>query len=530
MADFTIPDTETTPDPNIGDFLAIFPSNQSDNRIFTTTIENLLESIPDGTIAFSMLENAVRNAIAGFGVGGTLPVEAVEGQMFLLNADNGNLSNAVDTDGSTAKTSGVEFDLFRYNADSNWQYVGFIGQDNTIFIPSQANLYAHVASILDVTGNLSITEDADNNTITIGYTTPNLFTNLVEILRVGGALSINGDSDNNTITITGTSPTKSTPADAINRTNDTRYLTPFGTGQMTQHALNAPTYLINIPSSATNIDGDTDVGAEEHFSVSNLGEPSGSAVLVRQGAFAFPDDSGDVALDFNASGTRFLLVYDSGTYRIYNIVNNAWSEITWSASGSPIGISGVVNHPFGCDEGGWSIIDPSGFSWSDTFDGTPWIGIVKTEEFNDRVVIYQPDVEGGDIRLKRLDARFRYEDHSDYMIKRIGTKDINVALADIFYVTDIDASDYLNENYLLGFNVYDTGEKGSLEWVLGTHIADITASSATITKSSVNSVSIDAGFGTFYIGRETSNELLLAASTTSDNPMPLSVYVQRVRN
>lgn len=74
----------------------------------------------------------------------TAPTSPHEHDLWLLDVDISTLTNAVDTDGTTAKTSGVASDLFRYNG-TNWQYVGFIG-DTTLTAPEIRSLLGISAS------------------------------------------------------------------------------------------------------------------------------------------------------------------------------------------------------------------------------------------------------------------------------------------------------------------------------------------------------------------------------------------------
>ena len=59
-------------------------------------------------------------------VGAAFPSSPSAEDFFLFTTAASSLTGAVDTDGTTAKTSALVLDLFRYNG-TNWQYVGFIG-------------------------------------------------------------------------------------------------------------------------------------------------------------------------------------------------------------------------------------------------------------------------------------------------------------------------------------------------------------------------------------------------------------------
>ena len=59
-------------------------------------------------------------------VGSVFPQDPVAHDFFLFTAAVTGLTGAVDTDGTTAKTSALSLDLFRYDG-TNWRYVGFIG-------------------------------------------------------------------------------------------------------------------------------------------------------------------------------------------------------------------------------------------------------------------------------------------------------------------------------------------------------------------------------------------------------------------
>ena len=128
MPDFTIPTEETESSPDRDDLIPIIQSSEDRDTILSTKIRNVLRRMPSSTITLGMLTSALQDTIAErkIIVGTSFPSNAVTHQVFLFTAANNDI-DAVDRDGSTAKTAARAFDLFRYNG-SDWQYIEFIGE------------------------------------------------------------------------------------------------------------------------------------------------------------------------------------------------------------------------------------------------------------------------------------------------------------------------------------------------------------------------------------------------------------------
>ena len=113
-------------------------------------------------------------------------------------------------------------------------------------------------------------------------------------------------------------------------------------------------------------------------------------------------------------------------------------------------------------------------------------------------------------------------------VKRIGSENLGISQANTLYETDISASGYLTDKFMLGFQVKQASESNSIAWVMGDDILGVTATVNNTAKSTANSVAIKLGDSDFYVGRKSDGELLFGASSNTDDPSPLRVFVMGV--
>ena len=106
---------------------------------------------------------------------------------------------------------------------------GVLSADSQAFLPTQANIYTPVNSILSAGSNITLTADSTNNTITIASTgsgggsfTPsqsNLYASVAAILGAGTNVSLNENSTDSTITISSTGGSGGGSGGAANSSN-----------------------------------------------------------------------------------------------------------------------------------------------------------------------------------------------------------------------------------------------------------------------------------------------------------------------
>lgn len=118
--------------------------------------------------------------------------------------------------------------------------------------------------------------------------------------------------------------------------------------------------------------------------------------------------------------------------------------------------------------------------------------------------------------------------YNEYNLRRIGSKNISISTVGEWYETDVDASNYLNENYMLFFQVTRSSAWANLMAVMGDDLAAVTAASAGDTYAASSRVDISCASGTYAVGRKSDGELLFTAADVADDPTPLRVFVQRV--
>ena len=97
-------------------------------------------------------------------VGNALPTSGRRlNDLYLFDAAATGLTNAVDTDGTTAKTTAQAFDLFRLTAVSpsyQWTYVGFVG-DNADGVVSDVRINSHNELVIETTNGDTYSVDLD---------------------------------------------------------------------------------------------------------------------------------------------------------------------------------------------------------------------------------------------------------------------------------------------------------------------------------------------------------------------------------